>query len=198
MCWTIWTTRNKKIFENRSISLEETLSKAIGLGREWQEAQENEHKSEENQTRLQIQPTRQFVGDEIVVFTDAAWKESSHTVGLRWMFTDQADDNILISDSKVEEFVSSPLQAEGLAIREAIIQARRLGYNKLIVKSDAQTLVRAIDGRDSFKELFGIIHDIQNLSFEFSVISFVYISRSHNSAADSLAKGALNAFVSAV
>lgn len=54
-----------------------------------------------------------------------------------------------------------------------------------------QTLVRAINDRSTLKELFGIIHDILNLSLEFSVTSFSYITRSNNSAADGLAKGAL-------
>lgn len=39
VCWTLWTTRNQKIFENRSITEEDTLSKAIGYARGWQEAQ---------------------------------------------------------------------------------------------------------------------------------------------------------------
>lgn len=34
ICWTIWTTRNQQIFENRVITVEETLSKAICLAKE--------------------------------------------------------------------------------------------------------------------------------------------------------------------
>lgn len=190
ICWTIWTTRNQLIFENRVFSPLETLTKAICLAREWQEAQVH-GKVQDSTTpapNRRINATNTFAG--VSVYTDASWKEGSNNAGLGWIFTDHLG-SIIIKESKLEEFLSSPLMAESLAIREALLQARRQGYSTLTVFLDAQTLVRAINDGKPLKELFGIIHDILQLSLEFSVISFVYISRLNNTAADALAKGAL-------
>lgn len=73
-------------------------------------------------------------------------------------------------------------------MREPLLQACQKGFSTLTVYSDAQTLVRAINDGKPLKGLFGIIHNILQLCLEFSVISFVYIFRSNNSAADALAK----------
>lgn len=81
-------------------------------------------------------------------------------------------------------------------MREPLLQACQKGFSTLTVYSDAQTLVRAINDGKPLKGLFGIIHNILQLCLEFSVISFVYISRLNNSAADALAKSALLASTS--
>ena len=146
ICWTIWTTRNQLIFENRVFSPLETLTKAICLAREWQEAQV--HGKVQDSTipvlNRRSNATNTFAG--VSVYTDASWKEGSNNAGLGWIFTDHLG-SIIIKESKLEEFVSSPLMAEGLAIREALLQARRQGYSTLTVFSDAQTLLRAINDR---------------------------------------------------
>lgn len=192
ICWTIWLSRNQLIFENRKFTAKEACLKAIKLAREWQEAQVQElgpSSETSNSHGIPPPPTLQRK-DGLCVYTDAAWKEGSNKAGLGWIFTDPTGNNQM-SGSKLELFVSSPLMAEGLAIREALFQARSRNISTLIVRSDAQTLVRAINDRKPLKELFGIISDILSLSLEFSVISFVFIPRSNNNAADALAKGAL-------
>lgn len=39
ICWSNWTARNQLIFENRHISAQTTVSKALSSAREWQAAQ---------------------------------------------------------------------------------------------------------------------------------------------------------------
>ncbi|KAG2332542.1 hypothetical protein Bca52824_003722 [Brassica carinata] len=129
--------------------------------------------------------------DKHQLHTDAAWKEETKTAGLAWIFTD-TNGKRLLQGRKTEEWVSSPLVAEGLVVREALYQARDHGFNSLIFKSDAQILIRAINGTDSIKGLFGILQDIQNLTCYISDFSFSYVSRSNNTAADLLVKRALS------
>ncbi|KAG2307526.1 hypothetical protein Bca52824_027274 [Brassica carinata] len=174
-----------------------TLSKAVGLAREWQEAQSLSQclvttttTTVPSMIRIASTLSRSSLNSGIAVHTDAAWKSDSNKAGLGWIFSDPTGV-IISTDSRAEDYISSALVAEGLAIREALFQSRQRGYTNLTNKSDAQTLVKAINDRISLKELFGIIHDILNLSLEFSVFSFVYIHRKNNSAADALAKGAL-------
>ncbi|CAN7062182.1 unnamed protein product [Brassica rapa subsp. trilocularis] len=58
--------------------------------------------------------------------------------------------------SKTEEFVTSPLIAEALAIRQALEEARNMGVTNLLVNSDSQILMRVIQKKDYIKELMGI------------------------------------------
>ena len=126
----------------------------------------------------------------INVHTDAAWKETDKKAGLAWIFSDHTG-KVLAKGAATEHFVPSPLVAEGMAIREALLQAQAFGYSKLLIKSDAQTIIRAINGRDSIKELFGILQDIHNLSCYLSVSRVCFIPRLDNIAANTLAKRAL-------
>ncbi|KAG5385259.1 hypothetical protein IGI04_036729 [Brassica rapa subsp. trilocularis] len=107
------------------------------------------------------------------------------------------DQHQLHQGSKTEEWVSSPLVAEGLAVREALYQAREHGFNSLILKLDAQILIRAINGRDSIKGLFEILQDVQSLTCYLSDFSFSHVPRSNNTAADLLANRALSDLYSA-
>lgn len=87
--------------------------------------------------------------------------------------------------------------AEALAVLEAISQARYEGRAKICIKSDSQMLIRAINSGKHQKELYGILHDINQIAACFLEISFVFISRTANCEADSLAKYALS-LISAV
>ncbi|XP_048604677.1 uncharacterized protein LOC125582165 [Brassica napus] len=177
-----------------AVTPEETLTRAIKLAREWQEAQCQVQSQTTTTPPLNvvhpIEITSRNNSGGTTICTDAAWKEESNRAGLGWIFTDHAGDTIT-SESRSETFVPSPLMAESLAIREALLHARQMGISTLKVKSDAQTLVRAINDRKLLKEMFGIFHDILKLSLQFHVISFVFIPRSDNIAADALAKEAL-------
>lgn len=186
--WSIWTARNLKIFENRSFSPSETLTKAIADAREWQDAQQM---IPPTLPQLQ-QPSRHPSGlnTRFTIFTDAAWRKESLTAGLAWSCTDN-HGNIVFQGSTPEPWVESAQLAEGLAIREALLQAQAQGLNNITIKSDAQIIIRAINNRESIKELFGTLHDIHRLSCDLDVVSFIFIPRTENSTADALAKRAL-------
>ena len=81
--------------------------------------------------------------------------------------------------------------AEGLAMREALLQAQAHGLSNIIIKSDAQIIIRAINKRESIKKICGILQDICTLSCDLDVLSFIFVPRTENSTADALAKSAL-------
>ncbi|KAL0710239.1 hypothetical protein Bca4012_017217 [Brassica carinata] len=95
----------------------------------------------------------------------------------------EKDDVILAID--VVSFVSSPLIAEGLALRSAIIKCKNLGFQKLQCESDSSQLTLLQ------KSIYGIVADIITLAMLFVCISFAWIPRGNNKVADSLAKQAL-------
>ena len=90
--------------------------------------------------------------------------------------------------SQFQSYVSSALMAEALAIREALRHAHSLGYSKIWLRSDSETLIRALESITQPMILFEVLSDIDSLSFLFDFCFFSFIPRSQNGLADNLAK----------
>ena len=110
--------------------------------------------------------------------------------GCGWSFQ-STQGCILLKGSCTHLNVKSSLQAEALAVRESILNAKSLGYSNICLKSDCQGLLAAINLKFPPAELFRIIRDMETLSISFTACSFMFVTRSPNSLADSLAKSAL-------
>ena len=122
------------------------------------------------------------------VYTDAAWKASTQMAGLGWIITNPSGASQF---SKSEGTIGSALCAEALAMREALLKCKELGIKRIVCKSDSAQLITSINTGFSPPEIYGIISDVLDLGFSFDVISFVWISRGKNKAADNVAKTCL-------
>ncbi|VVA91847.1 unnamed protein product [Arabis nemorensis] len=78
--WSLWYTRNQKIFENRMHSEQDTVSKALREAREWQSTQIGA-KCEQD-PRLSTNLVCALRDDTFVIHTDGAWKEETLLAGL--------------------------------------------------------------------------------------------------------------------
>ena len=83
------------------------------------------------------------------------------------------------------------LMAEALAISEALCHAHSLGYSKIWLRSDSETLIRALKSITQPMTLYGVLSDIDYLSSLFDFCFFSFIPRSQNGLADNLAKTCL-------
>ncbi|XP_033128722.1 uncharacterized protein LOC108872195 [Brassica rapa] len=186
--WGIWTARNYYVFENRVFTPKEIIANAIRLAREWSIAQTSPYSSPSPQLSRTLPPT--LTSPFVVCFTDAAWQAGSKKAGCGWIFTDHRDA-WLKQGTSTFNYTSSPLMAEALAVRTALLNALEAGYTRICIKSDCQALVAIISSKQHPADLHGITRDIEFLSLSFDCISFVFISRNLNSAADALAKSSL-------
>ncbi|XP_056862439.1 uncharacterized protein LOC130510113 [Raphanus sativus] len=189
ICWSIWKDRNSRLFENRGSTPEEIAIRGIRLAREWNQAQQANEKKEKNLPRVDNQQ-RQPTTNLIECRTDAAWNKGKKRAGLAWVFNG-LPNTLQRSGSTTQDFVTSPLIAEALAIRSGLCMAATMELPKLKVCSDSSTLIAAINNKYQMKEIVGIVRDIQEISSGFDFISFTHISRKNNGEADSLAKQAL-------
>ncbi|KAL0865766.1 hypothetical protein Bca101_044884 [Brassica carinata] len=192
--WTIWTSRNAMVFENRSSTPEETATKRNSLAREWNQGQGAEPKQTSHthlSHRIAQGPSRIQHSEEITTCkTDAAWDKNRSKAGLAWIFTG-SHLTPRLQGSLVHDHVRSPLMAEALALHQTLLKAVDIGISSLKIYSDNATLIGAINKKLQRKKLIGIISDIQLISSEFISISFSHLSRVDNTIADSLAKAAL-------
>lgn len=182
--WQIWCARNQFIFEGRTASEEETLTKAVVLAREWLNSQEK--KPQTIPRKRSHQP--RVPENCSIINTDAAWRATTQLAGLGCTIKAQERSYEFKSTA---QWVGSAVAAEGLAIREALSICRNLGLHRLHFLSDSASLIKAINSGDVPPELYGIISDIVSLCSSFVVTSFSWISREQNSAADLLAKQCL-------
>ncbi|CAG7874788.1 unnamed protein product, partial [Brassica rapa] len=121
---------------------------------------------------------------------DAAWRISDKAAGCSWILHKPGERDT-ISGTSTELCVASPLMAEALAVREALLHAKARHLSNICLKSDNQVLVKALNSKQHPVELYGFNLDIEKLSSSFSSITFAYVPRTLNSAADALAKTAL-------
>ena len=86
ICWTIWTTRNTLVFEDKEITPEETALKGLRLSKEWSFAQENNNKSSLSPAGTRFSPEQSSRRTEeavsITCKTDGAWNSNKKTAGL--------------------------------------------------------------------------------------------------------------------
>ena len=127
--------------------------------------------------------------DYILIRTYAAWNENLNLAGLGWTTKRQ---NRVSTFSSLARHVATPLAAEDLALREALLKCRELGLPKLRCESDSAILVKAINLKAPLVGLYGILVDINTITSSFKSISFTWISRERNKVADGLVKTVLS------
>ena len=82
-----------------------------------------------------------------------------------------------------------PSLAEAEAVRYGIQVARRAGYDKVWVESDAQTVVRSVQSKEyGLAPIYLIYEDIRNLAKSFIYFHFSHVKRAGNTVAHLVAR----------
>ncbi|CAG7884655.1 unnamed protein product [Brassica rapa] len=129
------------IFEDKSWAPEEVAAKALGLTREWKQAQQGQ------QTKGKKLPPYRYDQislrqDLIECQTDAAWDKGQRKAGLAWIFTGLVNP-VQDRGHTTQDFVNSPLIAEALEVRSGLC----IGGNNEALK--AQSLLRQLNAHSS-------------------------------------------------
>ncbi|GMJ10011.1 hypothetical protein like AT3G09510 [Hibiscus trionum] len=183
--WVIWTYRNRKVHESISQTPTEVyafVKKYIAKLRVCQETTSQKPDS-------QIAPT--WVppfGDEMKLNFDASFNADSKT-SISGIIVRNSEGGIMATASYPLRYVSSPEIAEALACYRALVLASELGFRRISVEGDVQTIIRKISSLSIDKsETFALVSDIKGFCGQFERISFGYINRKLNDAAHTLAR----------
>ena len=80
-----------------------------------------------------------------------------------------------------------------LAVHRALLLAKKLGFQRLIVEGDSKVIINAINGEIMAQSEFGhILQDIKSLISSFCSISFCHVRRHGNCLAHCLARRAIS------
>ena len=193
LCWFLWTSKNKLIFEDRTISSAEVATRALAAALEWDQAQEIEKSTRSTGLQFRKDHRRDLRRSSTpTCFIDAAWDASTYLAGIAWNLSWAVSDHPLTGTQVIEK-VGSPLMGEALALLMGIHKAMDLGISSIIFYSDCATLIRVIVNKSQIKEIYGVLQYIIKLSSHFASIVFQFIPRSQNRDVDLLAKQALQA-----
>ncbi|XP_048599618.1 uncharacterized protein LOC125579806 [Brassica napus] len=163
----------------------ETLSSAIRLAREWNKDSKSETSGQIRNRRVEL-PTP---NGATIVRSDAAWSGNGNVAGLGWIIIDPTQHKEF---QRRMEYIASPLMAEGLALREAVLTCLELGLRNIKMKSDSAQLIKCLNTGEHVAELHNVLSDILLLSSGLVPVSFAWLLREKNVEADTLAKCALN------
>lgn len=153
------------IFNNKLISAEEVVTRAVVAAREWLNAQVKEEKL----PPLPIQ-TPIFSPGSMVVKTDAAWNGTTRSAGLGWTTKKQ---EVSLQFKEAARLVNSPLTAEGLAMQSSVKKCMELDVQHIIFQSDSSQLIKALNSLVEPPEIYGIIADIRIICS--AVVSFSFV-----------------------
>ncbi|KAG2267934.1 hypothetical protein Bca52824_062489 [Brassica carinata] len=81
-------------------------------------------------------------------------------------------------------------------IADSGLENNRLTKADVWFCTDSQELARAVNSKSYLVELFGVLMDIESLSYCFDFFFVSFVGRENNVVADSLAKAALSSFPS--
>ncbi|XP_013617749.1 PREDICTED: uncharacterized protein LOC106324301 [Brassica oleracea var. oleracea] len=193
VCWSLWTARNKLIFEDKTNPPIEIAIRGLAAALEWDQAQAVMISKTNPNIPQRAAPVRLISLDtENPCFVDAAWDSTAKRAGTAWILNKLLPHHAR-SGSQIFDNVNSPLMAESFALRNGIEELIKAGVQSTTVFSDCQMLIRAIVNKSQIKEVYGVLQDIDRLSSLFVSICFQFIPRSQNRETDFLAKQALQA-----
>ena len=180
LLWSLWIARNNLLFNKKTASPEDIISRAVASAREWLNAQEPAALSPRSRPIVE-----RPIENCHILQSDAAWREDSGIAGLGWIIKKNTERASFGSHC---HFVASPMVAEALALREAIFKCKELGIQRIRCETDSTQLVKVITAKKPPPDIYGIVSDIISLISEFELIQFRWIPREQNKDADALAK----------
>ncbi|CAE6073291.1 unnamed protein product [Arabidopsis arenosa] len=202
MCWVAWDklTKSKhdgglglRDLRNFNAALLESLSKAITDAKDWLSAQSKKLPPVSSSATAHSRMNGSTLSiSGMSCRSDGAWRKDLQAAGLGW--TSSVPPGITSHHSALCENVSSPLMAESLACRAAIMDAIDSGATHLLLESDCLQLVGAINAQSIILEIHGIISDIFLCVNSLSSFTCRFIPRSANVVADTLAKHCLSLY----
>lgn len=188
ICWSLWSRRNKWVWDRVNLSAFGIKSMALNLVADWRRARQVDkvtRRDGQAQVKIWSKPPEGWVKVNI----DASYRQGEDHVGIGCVVRDEhgqflrARTNVLRSLRQVRE-------AEAWSLREALEWVRQWRVNKCIFETDAKLLVDALK-RNSGKSIFDtIVEECNDVIRHFEDVSVVFVSRSANMVAHLLAQAA--------
>ncbi|XP_062021317.1 uncharacterized protein LOC133737852 [Rosa rugosa] len=188
LLWQLWKHRCDCIFHRKPPDPFVVVSRATAAAYEFSEANHKLSRIDNGTTSsLSLQLWEPPPPGIIKINADASWHLESLGGGIAALFRDSS--GLLLHGVTKYVCTSSPLLAEALAFREALLHAHDLSLTDIIITSDSQGLIHAFShsSHHSHWSIAPIVSDIRILADSFSNLNWSWTSRKANVAADHIA-----------
>ncbi|PPD74473.1 hypothetical protein GOBAR_DD28602 [Gossypium barbadense] len=139
----------------------------------------------DNAEQNEVKPTDRFVK----INFDAAYERGQNKAAIG--VARDKEGSVLLSCSKVHQWVSSTFGAEAIACRKALQIGVHMKWDRVIIEGDSLSIIKKCKTKNPDKSLVSaFIHDIHQLLVNFKECKFEHIPRSTNSLAHILASEA--------
>lgn len=159
--WEVWKDRNECVFNSRSPNPSATLTRFNLVLSEPSEARDDNVPPWNRANRQESARWSPPGPGQLKFNVDATFQQQTKHGVLAVVVRDERGGTVLTHTKRL--VTTSPIAAEALAVREALILAHNLNMERVIIESDNQGLVKLIQERRSQWELAPILWDIQRL-----------------------------------
>ncbi|XP_071939028.1 uncharacterized protein [Coffea arabica] len=190
--WQIWKAQNRRVFDNEIQISPNIVSKVQVEWLEYEHAREEE-KEQTATTNIKEHQTRgQTAGDDdVCLFTDAVISSRMIRTG-QGIVARKWNGMIMKAKAIVNQYKEEPSKEEALAIRNAMLMAKQVGWTKITIHSDSKSVIDQIhSGYEYDSTIATILEDVQVLTSHFASCRFVCISRTENEISHALAQFAI-------
>lgn len=191
ICWSLWTARNKLIFEDKTVQPSEVATKWLATALEWDQAQslDKSSRSEALPVRSAHRHVPRLPQTDALLLRRCRLGCFIEPSRYCLAFHQWANGIPLIRRPDHREcWLPSYGRIVGPPQRHHKSYGIRFSFSHL---SDCATLIRAISSPNQLKEIYGVLKDIKSLSANFDSIVFNHISCSQNIEVDLLANQVL-------
>ncbi|XP_027093581.1 uncharacterized protein [Coffea arabica] len=190
--WQIWTARNRRVFENEYQNPPKIVSKAQMEWMEYKQAREEEKEQNATANISEHQTRRETArDDDVCMFTNAAISAKMIRTG-QGIVARKWNGMIMKAKAIVNQYKGEPSTEEALAIRNAMLMAKQVGWTKIIIHSDSKSVIDQIHRSNEYEvNIATILEDAQDLTTHFESCRFVFISRTENEISHVLAQFAV-------
>lgn len=185
-CWSLWTRRNKWLWEKINVSVFGVKSMALNLLAEWRNATEVDKIKRGAgivQTKRWCKPPDGWIKINI----DAACRSNSDFIGVGCVVRNERGE-FLRARTNMIRIRGQAREAEAVSLKEPLSWIKNWRTSKCIFESDAKTLVDALQGRPE-KSIFDTLVEVcRELMKHFQEVSVKFVNRSANMSAHMLAQ----------
>lgn len=188
--WSIWLERNNQIFEGRKVDPGRVISNAVEYANEFYSMNSNNenpnsrHPTSEQHTRWQPPPD-----DYIKINVDAATNLNLKKGAISAVVRDQY--GVLLTGTARFVACTVPMEAEALAVLNALYMAESLGVDRVVVETDNLEVQDACYSPCPPWRISSFVHKIKLILSAHPHFSVSWSRRSANKVADLVAKMAL-------